>query len=275
MLRQLTEKDREIALAFAGDCPSENIFILGDIEAFGFEDKKVTVWGAFNDSGEMTSLLLRYNGNFIPYARDVSKLNGQEWAELIYQDGRLETLSGLKTVVERILPYIKQTLREKKTAYYAKRNFEAPLDLTASRRRDIRMLFPEETDKIVQLRASIPEFSKIEQSQESFRENMEKGISRTFYIEKNGEPVSAVSTTAETRGAAMIVGVCTKKGYEQQGYATSCLVKTLAALKAEHKEACLVYDNPVAGKMYKKYGFTDIDKWVMAVYQKKNNGLRE
>lgn len=267
MIRQLTEKDKERTLAFAGDRPAENLFILGDIETFGLESDTVTVWGMFDDSGALTSILLRYLSNYIPYARNAELFDGRAWADVINQDGRLGALSGLKTLVERIMPYMEQPIEDKKLCYYAKRENKVPLNKDIMHR-GVKMLFPEEAEKIIQLRASIPEFSSSEENSAAFQTNMEKGISRTYYIERNEEPVSAVSTTAETRGAAMIVGVCTKEGYERQGYATSCLIKTLAVLKAEHKQSCLFYNNPEAGRIYKKLGFEDIGEWVMANYRK-------
>lgn len=267
MIRQLTEEDRTLVMDFAGDRPAENLFILGDIETFGFGGEPVMVWGDFNETGALISILLRYRDNFIPYAKHPDQLDGEAWSEVIKNNGKLRMLSGLKEMVERILPFIGQPPQDRKLCFYAKREDREVLD-KESMRKDVKMLFPEEADKIVRLRASIPEFSEPKVDPADFQENMEKGISRTYYIEKNEEPVSAVSTTAETRRAAMIVGVCTKPGYKRRGYATSCLIKTIAALKAEHKEPCLFYNNPEAGSIYKKLGFEDIDQWMMASYRK-------
>ncbi|MET1248623.1 GNAT family N-acetyltransferase [Sporolactobacillus sp. STCC-11] len=126
------------------------------------------------------------------------------------------------------------------------------------------MLFPEEAEKVVALRNSL--FTNYTETPSMLQKNMDKGSSRTYYIERNNEPVSSVSTVAETAGAAMIVGVCTKKEYEHQGFATSCLIKTIGALTAEHKQPCLFYDNPAAGRIYEKLGFVPIEKWMMVKY---------
>lgn len=265
MIRQLAEKDREAVLAFAGDRPAENLFIIGDIDAFGFDSDKVTVWGDFDESGSLTSILLRYKENFIPYARNIDQLDGKAWGDVIIQAGPLRMISGLKTQVGKILPYISRTEKGKKLCFYAKREDDLPLNKDAARG-DVKMAFPEEADKIVQLRSEIAEFADSSEDPSDLQKNMEKGFSRTYYIEEKDEPVSVVSTTAETRGAAMIVGVCTKKGYEHRGFATGCLIKMIAALKAEHKQPCLFYDNPEAGKIYKKLGFSDIGEWVMVSY---------
>jgi predicted GNAT family acetyltransferase len=263
MIRLLTEKDRDQVLVFAGDRPAENLFILGDIEAFGMEGDSITLWGDYDEKGNLLSILLRYLGNFIPYARDSEALDGRAWAKVMLESGQLKNLSGLQNLVERIIPHIKMPVTKKQLCHYAKRDLHFPIE-RALMRKDVKMLFPEEAEKVVELRHSI--FIGYAETSSALQTNMNKGISRTYYIERNNEPVSSVSTVAETKGAAMIVGVCTKKEYEHQGFATSCLIKTISALSAEHKQPCLFYDNPSAGRIYEKLGFVPIEKWMMVKY---------
>ncbi|MFT8310991.1 MAG: GNAT family N-acetyltransferase [Sporolactobacillus sp.] len=263
MIRRLTEKDRELVITFAGNRPAENLFILGDIEAFGMEGDAITLWGDFNEQGELISILLRYLGNFIPYARDPELLDGREWAKVIVESGQLKNFSGLQNLVEKIMPHIDVPILKKQLCHYAKRDTRLPIDKTLIRK-DVKMLFPEEAEKVVALRNSI--FTNYSETPSTLQKNMDKGISRTYYIERNNEPVSSVSTVAETAGAAMIVGVCTKKEYEHQGFATSCLIKTISALTAEYKQPCLFYDNPAAGRIYERLGFVPIEKWMMIKY---------
>ncbi|MFL0505014.1 hypothetical protein ACH0B5_04630 [Ureibacillus sp. 179-F W5.1 NHS] len=68
MIRKLTEKDREKVMNFVLKKPAENLFIIGDIEAYGFETEFQTVWGQFNEYGELMAVLFKYEGNYIPYA---------------------------------------------------------------------------------------------------------------------------------------------------------------------------------------------------------------
>ncbi|QAA23696.1 GNAT family N-acetyltransferase [Sporolactobacillus terrae] len=263
MIRQLTEKDRDLVMRFAGDRPAENLFIFGDIEAYGLEGECVTLWGDFDGQGALRSILLRYLGNFIPYARDAKLLDGKIWADVITRCSVLTCLSGLQNLVQKILPYMSKPVQKEQLCYYAARDLGAPLDKSTARK-DVKMLFPEEAEKIIALRQTI--FSNHAETPATLQKNMDQGISRTFYIERNNEPVSSVSTTAETAGAAMIVGVCTKKGYEHQGFATSCLIKTISALQAEHKRPCLFYDHPVAARIYEKLNFIPIGKWMIERY---------
>ncbi|MCL1631306.1 GNAT family N-acetyltransferase [Sporolactobacillus sp. CPB3-1] len=263
MIRQLTEADREKVLAFAGQRPAENLFIIGDIDAFGMSGDFVTLWGDFDETAALRSILLRYRGNFIPYAQSPADLDGEAWADVIEQSGQLKQLSGLQNLVSVIAPHIQTKTGKKQLCFYAKRDLHLPVDKKHIHK-DVKMLFPEEAEQIVNLRSCC--FPDYAEPTEALQKNMDKGISRTYYIERNNEPVSGVSTTAETGGAAMIIGVCTKKEYEHQGFATSCLLKTISALQAERKQPCLFYDNPDAGRIYEKAGFVPIDRWMMIHY---------
>ena len=46
------------------------MFLLGDIELFGFDKDFQEVWGSFDEQGVMDGVLLRYRDNFIPYFKD-------------------------------------------------------------------------------------------------------------------------------------------------------------------------------------------------------------
>lgn len=48
MIRQLTEKDHELCQRLIHQQPAENLFIIGDIEAFGYE-QDFKIWGDFDD----------------------------------------------------------------------------------------------------------------------------------------------------------------------------------------------------------------------------------
>ncbi|WP_238537527.1 GNAT family N-acetyltransferase [Sporolactobacillus vineae] len=265
MIRKLEEKDRETVLAFVGDRPSENVFIIGDIEQFGFGSRTVSLWGDFDQDDHLRSMLLRFAGNFIPYARDPKQFDGEAWARQIEQTGRLKMISGLKELTDKLTPFITRPEKQRKLCYYARRENVLPLDGDA-RMREVRMLFPEESDAVIRLWSEIPEFTGSMETAETLQKNMENGFSRTYYIEKDDAPVSAVSTTAETASAAMIVGVCTKKAYEHHGFATACLRKMIHVLKSEHKQPCLFYDNPEAGKIYRQLGFVSIGLWAITSF---------
>lgn len=265
MIRKLEEKDRATVLAFVGDRPAENVLIIGDIDQFGFDSRTVSMWGDFDQDNHLRSILLRFAGNFIPYARHPEQFDGEAWARQIEQTGHLKTISGLKELTDQLAPFMTRPKGQHKLCYFAKRENRLPLDDDV-RTREVKMLFPEESDAVIRLWSMIPEFTGSMETAETLQKNMENGFSRTYYIEKDDEPVSAVSTTAETSGAAMIVGVCTKKAYEHHGFATACLRKMIHVLRSERKQPCLFYDNPKAGKIYRHLGFVPIGLWAVTSF---------
>ncbi|WP_346764171.1 GNAT family N-acetyltransferase [Bacillus sp. N1-1] len=124
----------------------------------------------------------------------------------------------------------------------------------------------DDLNKIHFLHNMIDEFEATETVEEKQR-NQEKGVSRTYYIEMDGQPVSAASTAAENSQSAMVVGVCTLPDYKRNGYATTCSSKLCYDVLSEGKVLCLFYDNPDAGTIYKRIGFQDIEKWMMIHFE--------
>ena len=61
MIRQLIETDRQQTMDFVSQKPAENVFIIGDIEGYGFHSTIQTLWGDFNDQGNLRAVLLKYD----------------------------------------------------------------------------------------------------------------------------------------------------------------------------------------------------------------------
>ena len=67
MIRKLMQKDHEIVQALLQQEPAYNLFIIGDIEAYGYESEFQELWGDFTPDGNLRAVLLRYYQSFIPY----------------------------------------------------------------------------------------------------------------------------------------------------------------------------------------------------------------
>nr|WP_239540975.1 GNAT family N-acetyltransferase [Pullulanibacillus pueri] len=238
--------------------PAENLFIIGDIEAYGFDQAFQEVWGDFDESGKLRGVLLRYNQNYIPYAPGAFDVEG--FTDIILKDSKATMVSGLTSIAEAVVAGLEGAIRKKRTFYYAKceNNNQLDIQLKAPAVQEATL---GDVDRIIALHESIPEFSESQRNRESLIRSMQTGVARTFYIEEDGHMVSSSSTTAENRYAAMIVGVCTAEAYKKKGYATACLTTLTQTLLDENKTLCLFYDNPEAGKIYKRLGFVDIGTW--------------
>ncbi|MBS2968164.1 GNAT family N-acetyltransferase [Metabacillus sp. KIGAM252] len=259
MIRQLTEKDHEQCYSYVSGKPAENLFIIGDIEAFGYNEPFQKVWGDFNEDGELKGILLKYEANYIPFSHGDFDASG--FAGIMKADPEWGILSGLEEVTVKLEPFLERSA-EKRVLHYAKcvKLEKAFSDRPAVTVKKARI---EDAERILNLHKEIEEFTSAGESVESKRRNMEKGVSRTYYVEKEGSMVSAASTAAENTLSAMVVGVCTLNDHKRKGYATQCMLELCGDVLSEGRELCLFYDNLDAGKIYKRIGFKDIGMWSM------------
>ncbi|AZB42140.1 GNAT family N-acetyltransferase [Bacillus sp. FJAT-42376] len=258
MIRQLSEKDHGQCFAYISKKPAENLFLIGDIEAFGYDESFQKVWGDFDEDGELKGVLLKYEVNYIPFS--YGEFDAEGFADIMKRDPEWQILSGLEEVTAKLEPYLNRKT-DKRVLYYAKCN---TLEGTGEDDSAVSVKKAEidDAEKIIGLHKKIEEFTGSE-SIESKRRNMEKGVSRTYYVEADSMMVSAASTAAENSLSAMVVGVCTVNEHKQKGYATACMLKLCGEVLDEGRELCLFYDNPAAGKIYKRIGFKDIGMWTM------------
>jgi len=264
MIRKLAEKDRDACFELVKGKPAENLFIIGDLEAFGFEQDFQEIWGDFTEDGKLRAVLLRYNVNFIPYAE--GEFDAQGFADVINRHPESGQLSGIESVTDAVAPYVARSIKQKRTFFYAKCEDDSKLpdEINLSQVRKATM---DDIDQLISLQSKIPEFNHFPRNGESLKRSMVKGIARSFYIEEDGQFVSSASTTAENTYAAMVVSVCTLPGYKRKGYATQCLTRLAREVLNEAKTLCLFYDNPEAGKIYKRLGYVDIGKWTVRVLE--------
>ncbi|WP_404350810.1 GNAT family N-acetyltransferase [Sutcliffiella horikoshii] len=261
MIRRLTETDHEKCFDFLSEQPAENLFIIGDIEAYGYEKDFQKLWGEFNEEGELIAVLLKYEENYIPYAKGAFDAEG--FAKIMLSDPKFSMMSGLKDVTAKVEPFVMHRLKRKRQTYYAKctalsHDLAATVDTSK-----VLQATPKDADRLVQLLHSIPEFSDSIITVERKKRVLEEGVSRSYFVEEDDEMVSTASTTAENTVSAMVVGVATLENFKKKGYATQCMVKLCNQLLKEGKELCLFYDNPSAGIIYKRIGFQDIGFWMM------------
>jgi predicted GNAT family acetyltransferase len=95
--------------------------------------------------------------------------------------------------------------------------------------------------------------------EQSVRRCLEQG--RVFVATAKGRIVSVALSNTETQGLAMIGGVYTPPDSRYQGYASACMFAICQDLVADEKEACLCYDDPGAGSIYRRLGFEEIGYW--------------
>ncbi len=259
MIRILNENDRLSVLKYLYLESDFNIFAIGDIETYGFNEPFMQVYGEFNSENNFQSILLFYRENVIYYSH-VNSFN-IEYLNILDQH-TFKFVSGKEELLERIYPHL-FNFNKQRMYYCSIAEFDHQKDVT----KDIRELTTEEEfSDLYELLIMIKEFKVQDQRKDDFISSKMKSrdMSKTVGIYENGTLVATAATTAETTRSAMVVGVATHINHRKKGYA-STLINYLADhfINDLNKSLSLFYDNPEAGSIYHKIGFIDIGKWVM------------
>jgi len=267
MIRKLQEKDRKKVLEYLYKEKSYNIFIIGDIETFGFDVEFQHVYGEFDQDENYLSVLLFYRANAIYYSHQ-TRFN-DEYMEM-YQKHNPKFLSGKRELTDLLLPYFPD-YKQKPMHFCKATTITEEVSLGNS---EIKTLKTEkEFRELFQLLRTIDEFGVNNTTEEEYvasrKSSLQMGLHYGIY--ENGELAATAATTAETTQNAMIVGVATGKKYRKKGYASQLVVALMKEyFENRNKELCLFYDNKAAGKIYLRLGFEDIGDWAMM--DQKQNG---
>lgn len=264
MIKLLQEKDRTNVLNYLNQDAMYNIFIIGDIEAFGFDYLFQHVYAEIDKDGNYKSVFLRHYKSAIYYSD--SPIFNKDYL-MIFKKEPFTFFSGKPNLLEPIIFYLNNF--NKFQMYYCE---AVKVLIKNSTKYKVKELQTEEdANKVYNLLLTIKEFSTEKDTREEFIEKKMKSLntSTTFYIEENGEAISTAATTAETKTHAMVVGVSTRKDKRNKGYATAILGLLMEKyLIQKNNKLCLFYDNPKAGMIYHRLGFVKIGTWVM--YEKSN-----
>ncbi|SFS95800.1 GNAT family N-acetyltransferase [Marininema halotolerans] len=263
-VRKLGEADRQKAFTFLARESALNLFFLGNIHNYGMETDFFDLWGDFTEQGELRGVLLRYFGNWIPYAPGEFDVDG--FVAIMEDHGEWSELSGADHIIEQFRPYNSLSLDwgSKRMTYFAEMTRESfrPPGGSATLP-SLKRMTVQDVKAIIELTRGIEEFTVRPQSEGALRRSLVSGESRGYLAEEGGQMFSMARTAAENPASAMIIGVGTLPGYRGQGVATHLMARLCEEVLADGKTLCLFYDNPKAGQMYKRLGFCDIGFWTM------------
>ncbi|MED1862922.1 GNAT family N-acetyltransferase [Fictibacillus nanhaiensis] len=258
MIVKMDQTWHEKVMDYLSEEPALNLFIIADIENFGYETDSQEVWADVDDKESITGILLRYKGNYLPYGK--GKINAKAFSEIINKDKSYEMLSGKKEITEQFVPFL--NIERTKELYFAELVDAKALNKNSSRQ-NIRQADINDVESLMELKYLIKEFSIGKTAKESLEQALTTKTGRTYFIKEEDTVVSCASSTAENSLSAMIVGVCSHPEKRNKGYASLCMEALCYDILAEGKTLCLFYDNPKAGSIYKRLGFYDIGHWSM------------
>lgn len=261
MIRKLTLSDNDAAMQFLLPESAFNLFIIGDIENFGYDSPIQDVWADIDEQQAIRAVLLRYYAFYIFYTphSHSAYCDAEGLAAIVNSDPGFELISGKKEALSVIAPYLR--VARSKELFFAR--LDNSTLLGTSTEPAIQKAGFGDVDAIIALRSTIEEFHTSPAARDSLISSMENGSAHTYYYSVGGQMLACASTTAENSQSAMIIGVCTLPGHRRKGYATMCMTALCRELLGRNKFLCLFYDNPEAGRIYKRMGFYDIGMYSM------------
>lgn len=256
MLYQLNESHKREVDAFLATAPGFALFIIGDIENFGYDASFQDVWGDRDDHGTLRAILLRYYTNYVIYAPGT--YDASAVADKIQSKGDWTNVNGWSEAVRQVVPYMKEG--DARETYFAEctgmeKEYPIPESVVEAGFEDI--------DGIVSLRGTIKEFSQSKDGAKMLRHKMETKTGRDVICKIDGKIVAGAATTAENSQSAMVVAVCTDPDHRKHGYASACVTKLVKEYSELGKRLYLFYDNTEAGRIYNRIGFHEIGMYMM------------
>jgi predicted GNAT family acetyltransferase len=257
MIIRLNEGLRVSLFEFLKKEAEINLFIIGDVELFGFDKDFQEVWAQLDRDMSYRAVLLRYKNHFVFYA-PATEYNEIGFANIITSFKDRCDLSGKKEILYPLLEKLEyKKVREQCFSKLSSKEELVKLDSNYI----IEKPSVEDAVEIYALRDQIVEFYDFKTTLEDTKELLKGEMGRCLVARLDGNIVSCAATTAENSMSAMVISVMTHPKYRKKGLAGACVQKICEELLGEGKGLCLFYDNLKAGSIYRKLGFKEIGQW--------------
>lgn len=278
-MKRLYEADRGRLFEYVGREPEMNLFFVGDVENYGLESEIVSAY-ALPDGDDWDCVLLQYFDMYLIYSQR-EKLQAGKVAEFL-RDRRVDSLSGKTELVRQLQPYYPQL--ELKETYMCRCGMAqirrlspgddpekepCPGRIWEKEASDVelRPVAAEECPELVRLYMEIEEFSLAKEGPEKAQKTLEADFARgelAVGVYENGVLAAIARTSGSGSSGAMLVGVATRPGFRKKGYATAAVTELCRrSFLAGKQFLCLFYDNPEAGRIYRRIGFEEIGFYAM------------
>jgi predicted GNAT family acetyltransferase len=258
-VRRVSSAHNEEVMEFITVEPEFNLFIIGDIENYGYEEDFQTLWGGYDD-GELVGILLRYYESFIVYSYNEKIL--EKFAQIVSDKGVM--VSGKKEILDNLKKYLPGDKIKKERNEYFTSMRSLNTDLNLNNNYKINRASVTDVDRLIQLMDQIEEFNGLSSNREAKVNEFENNNGRAYYVvDDDNNMIASAGATAENSQSAMVIGVATLPNHRKKGLASICVYELCKDLLDEGKIPCLFYDNPAAGSIYRRLGFEEIGKWDM------------
>jgi len=271
-LHRLNEDARDRLMNYALREPEYNLFLIGDVENFGLNNDFMDVL-VYESGGEIDSCLLRYHRSFIPYSHHADF--ALEPLVNALSSPVVQVLSGKKNVLDRLRPHLEGF--DWRDSYLMKLGRADILEVDTRPEPPgviMKWATPDDAPAIVDMVDEIEEFSRTragtrEERIRQLAQPLAQQAGHYVFYEHQGDVIAVAGSTAENSVSAMVVSVATRPAWRGRGLASRLIRELARTMLADRLQyLCLFYNNPEAGRIYRRLGFRDAGLWVLATRQK-------
>ena len=259
LIRRLTEEDCETVLKYLAQEPIHTVFFTADIQDFGFDDPRFTLWGAVpNDPEDPASfeyVFCLYFDCLLIYSQK-STVDPDPLCRFILENKiEFQTLSGKESLVEPFAAFIPfgDRIHRCRLAELRPDDFKPfrndSVEVEKATFRDAQEIFA--------LRARMDEFRNILIPVEQLIDLLTTKKGQVFLIRQDGK---IISSATETSATGRIGFVCTDMDYRGRGYASLLVSRLSEQALAEGRIPTLGYESESAGRIYQRLGYREVGR---------------
>jgi hypothetical protein len=261
MIEKAQSIDESVILEYCRQEPEINIFIIGDILNFGFDQSFQEVY-MVSDQGGLYAVILRYYRNYIVYTQDES--HGLEEVADFINLQKPEVLSAKQEIVDRLIPNLTSP-HTRSDMLFSRLKDSSKLQEETS---EVQKAHVEDARIIAEAMGEIHEFKVLyadilEERVRQIENRIISGEGVHLFIRRKAEIIAHANSTAETTDSGIIGGVFTKPSVRRQGYAKKVVSTLCAEMLSRGKTPCLFYNNEEAGALYNMLGFQLSGYWTV------------
>ena len=256
MIRRLRESDRASLVVLLSSAPHFNLYLLGNVDANGFEADFCEFFGDVDAQGRVRAVINRYMSGWTVFGEadaDWGALGGVVDQHETVAERLQDNPGGIASFLPFLARYETASITDDELMRLSAADFQpqrAPAGF------EVRKAGLDDLPQLITLFADAGDMARTAPAVERPLRDR-----RVWIAAKDNVPVAAALTNAETAHMGMVGGVYTLPVWRGHGLSQAVCSGLCAELMAAGKEPVLYWHNPSAGRVYHKLGFRPLGMW--------------
>ena len=247
------KRDFPMLLQYLKEGLPYTIFMIADIEKYGFESPFMTIYLG-EQEGRLASVFLRFYNNLV-LAGEKSALDIDEFRDVVMRH-KIRTVMGKYELIACVAPFLEEGDPVKNEVYYLlneEKLLTASDGIVFATLKDVR--------EIHEFLVSIEGFSVIYKDEEMIRRRLQSGEGLHVFIRENGRIVAHANTAATSAEGAMLGGIGTCLSCRHKGYARKLVAFLSSYLLGKNIRPCAFSSYAVSDSLFTELGFEVVGEW--------------